>query len=101
LYVMDLARGQVTMIVTKDEAGGNGSFAFGPGILLWGNGSGNGDPSQFVLDIGTGQLYRLGAARGFSLVMATSTTPWISWGKDCSTKSSAGRACYITARWRS
>jgi hypothetical protein len=99
IYVLDLTSSQVTQIVTKDEAGENYSFAFGPRQLLWGNGSGNGDPSEYLLELDTGKLYRLGAMFGLSSVLASPNGSLISWRKPCPTKRVPARNCEERAHW--
>ncbi len=101
IYLLDLATRQVTQIVTADDAGPNSSFAFGPGRVLWGNGSGNGDPSEYVLELGTGQIFRLGAQRGYSVVYAERTGSKIIWYDGCPTATEQDRTCSVTADWKS
>lgn len=49
-------------------------LACGDGFLAWGNGSGNGDGGEYLLDLANGDLYKLGDLFGFSVVQATGDT---------------------------
>ena len=42
-------------------------------FVAWGNGSGNGDPGQYVVDVPSGKLWKLGASPGISAVRAAGT----------------------------
>ena len=52
-----------------DQAGGL-SLGCGNTFIAWGNGSGNGDPGQYVLDVSSNKIWKLGELRGISMVLA-------------------------------
>jgi len=45
----------------------------GDTFVAWGNGSGNGDPGQYVVDAPSGKLWKLGESPGISAVRAAGT----------------------------
>jgi hypothetical protein len=97
VYLMDPATDRVVEVTTADNTGLNGSLALGPGRLLWGNGSGNGDPGQYLVDLDRFTLWRLGENRGASLVLTDPRSPRVLWATDCG--SGAG-TCWREGHWR-
>ena len=49
------------------------NLSCGDTFVAWGNGSGNGDPGQYVVDVPRGKLWKLGDSRGISAVRAAGT----------------------------
>lgn len=98
VFVMDTATRDVVDVTTADEVSGNYSIAFGPGRVLWGNGSGNGDAGQYLLDLHELRLHRLGRTQGFSTVLSAPGSSWIMWGSACSSPEDGG-TCWMAARW--
>lgn len=70
LHVMKLAT-KVQRIVTLDDAAWGLSLGCGTNFVAWGNGSGNGDPGQYVMNIQSGKIWKLGSLRGISMVLAS------------------------------
>jgi len=79
MFILDVSTGALTKVITKDEAGGEGSIAFTRRGVVWGNGSGNGDAGEYVLDLITGKLQKLGAEQGYSEVMANPDSDQVMW----------------------
>lgn len=52
-------------------------LACGDAFLAWGNGSGNGDAGQYILDFGTSTIAKLGEAYGASMVYGAGS--YIAW----------------------
>jgi len=71
LHVMTLAT-KVQRIVTLDDAAWGLSLGCGTTFVAWGNGSGNGDPGQYVLSVASGKIWKLGSSRGISVVHVAS-----------------------------
>jgi len=69
LHVLSLASKVQQVIELGDNAGGL-SLACGNTFVAWGNGSGNGDPGQYVFDIPSSKIWKLGELRGYSAVQA-------------------------------
>ena len=92
LFVLDVSTGEVTAVVTRNEAGANASVEFTRSGVAWGNGSGSGDAGEYVLDTGTATLRRLGSNAGLSAVIADPGTDEICWA-------TAGRGAR-DIRWR-
>ncbi len=72
LHVMTLATKAQRTIKLDDPAWGL-ILGCGTTFIAWGNGSGNGDPGQYVLDVPSGKLWKLGELRGISAVLVSST----------------------------
>lgn len=72
LHVMTLATKVQRTIKLDDNAGGL-SLDCGETFIAWGNGSGNGDPGQYVLDMSSGKIWKLGELKGISAVLASGT----------------------------
>jgi hypothetical protein len=98
LFVMNTATRDVLDVTTADLALGNYSIAFGPDRVLWGNGSGNGDAGQYLLDLRTLRLHRLGRTQGFSTVLSAPGSARIMWGTACPGQGT-GQICWRSARW--
>jgi len=79
LFVLDTSTGALTKVITKDEASSQESIAFTRRGVVWGNGSGVGDPGQYVLDLATGTLQKLGSNEGLSEVLANPATDEVLW----------------------
>lgn len=47
--------------------------------VAWGNGSGNGDPSEYVLTVNTGKLEKVGQQQGFNVIRGNPATDTILW----------------------
>jgi hypothetical protein len=69
LHVMTLAMKAQKIVLLNDDAGGI-SLSCGDSFIAWGNGSGKGDPGQYVLDLPSSKIWKLGQAQGISLVRA-------------------------------
>ena len=82
VFVLDTASGKVTRIVTEDAVGSNGSIAFTRRGIAWGNGSGNGDPTEYVLDLADLSLVELGQQQGASEVMASPGNDVVLWSSN-------------------
>jgi hypothetical protein len=72
LHVMNLATKVQHTIALNDDAGGL-DLSCSDTFVAWGNGSGNGDPSQYVVDVPSGKLWKLGQSPGISQVHAAGT----------------------------
>ena len=76
LHVMTLATKAQKTIQLDDQAGGL-DLSCGATFIAWGNGSGNGDPGQYVLDVSSNKIWKLGELRGISAVLtAGSILAW-------------------------
>jgi hypothetical protein len=67
LHVMTLATKVQRLVNLEDDAWGL-SLGCGTNFVAWGNGSGNGDPGQYVLNVASGKIFKLGSLRGISMV---------------------------------
>jgi len=81
IFVLDLNTDQITTIITADEVGGYGHLALTRTGVLWGNGSGNGDPTEYYLNMTTKKLFSLAKYRGNSSVMADPDDDTVLWTK--------------------
>ena len=72
LHVMNLATKAQHTIALDDDAGSL-NLGCGDTFVAWGNGSGNGDPGQYVVDAPSGKLWKLGQSPGISAVYAAGT----------------------------
>ena len=62
------------------EGAGTGMIVVsGPRRVAWGNGGGNGDAGEYVLDLASGKLWRVGEAAGLSVIYASGD--YIAWSK--------------------
>lgn len=73
LHVMTLAT-KTQRIIQLDDSAWSLDLSCGATFIAWGNGSGNGDPGQYVLDVQSGKIWKLGALRGISMVLASGST---------------------------
>jgi|GEM_PF-3495512 len=69
LHVMGLATKAQQIIQLDDPAWGL-DLSCGNTFVTWGNGSGNGDPGQYVLDVPSNKIWKLGKLPGLSAVLA-------------------------------
>ena len=76
LHVMTLATKTQKTIQLDDGAWGL-DLSCGNTFIAWGNGSGNGDPGQYVLDVSSDKIWKLGALRGISAVLTAGSI--LSW----------------------
>lgn len=67
LHVMTLAT-KVQRIVTLNDSASGSSLGCGTNFVAWGNGSGMGDPGQYVLNVPSGKIWKLGSFQGLSAV---------------------------------
>ena len=65
LVVRDLSSGAEFSVALDDQAQST-QLGCGDGIVAWGNGSGNGDASQYVLDTSSRAIKRVGESPGIS-----------------------------------
>ena len=72
LHVINLATKAQHTIELDDDAGSL-DLGCGDTFVAWGNGSGNGDPGQYVVDVPDGNLWKLGESPGISAVHAAGT----------------------------
>jgi hypothetical protein len=72
LHVMNLATKAKHSIELDDDAGSL-RLSCGESFVAWGNGSGNGDPGQYVVDVPSGKLWKLGTSPGVSMVHVAGT----------------------------
>jgi len=72
LHVMTLATNAQHTIELDDNAWSL-DLSCGHTFVAWGNGSGNGDPGQYVVDVPSGKLWKLGESPGISAVRAAGT----------------------------
>jgi len=68
LHVMTLATKAQRIVTLSDSASGS-SLGCGTNFVAWGNGSGRGDPGQYVLDVPSGKILKLGSLLGISAVL--------------------------------
>lgn len=94
LHVMMLATKVQRTIKLDDDAGGL-SLGCGKTFIAWGNGSGNGDPSQYVFDVRTNKIWKLGELRGISAVLVSGTM--LAWA--LSPKSAQEAAPWRVTKW--
>jgi hypothetical protein len=86
VFVMNTSTGLITTIVTQDEVEGSGSLAFTKSGLVWGNGSGNGDPTEYYLNVRDNHLYKIGRQRGLSLVYSNPDADLVQWAEGINRK---------------
>ena len=72
LHVITLATNAQHTIELDDDAWSL-DLSCGDTFVAWGNGSGNGDPGQYVVDVPSGKLWKLGESPGISAVRAAGT----------------------------
>ncbi len=72
LHVMTLAT-KVQHTIELDDNAWSLDLSCGDTFVAWGNGSGNGDPGQYVVDVPSGKLWKLGESPGISAVRAAGT----------------------------
>ncbi|OIQ82937.1 hypothetical protein GALL_352680 [mine drainage metagenome] len=70
LHVMVLAT-KVQKIIQLDDPAWGLDLSCGNTFVAWGNGSGNGDPGQYVFDVSSNKIWKLGEHPGLSAVLAT------------------------------
>ncbi len=68
LHVMTLAT-KVQRIVTLNDSASGSNLGCGTNFVAWGNGSARGDAGQYVLDVPSGKILKLGSALGLSEVL--------------------------------
>ena len=72
LHVMTLAT-KVQQTIELDDDAWSLDLSCGDTFIAWGNGSGNGDPGQYIVDVPSGKLWKLGESPGISAVRAAGT----------------------------
>jgi len=72
LHVMTLAT-KAQHTIELDDNTWSLDLSCGDTFVAWGNGSGNGDPGQYVVDVPSGKLWKLGESPGISAVRAVGT----------------------------
>jgi hypothetical protein len=76
LHVLNLATKSQQTIQLDDDAWSL-DLSCGDTFVAWGNGSGSGDPGQYVVDVPSGKLWKLGESPGISAVRAAG--PMLGW----------------------
>ncbi|MEV7616583.1 hypothetical protein [Streptomyces sp. NPDC089799] len=66
-------------------------------LIAWGNGSASGDPGEYVYDLVTGKLWKLGSQGGYSKIIAKGK--YIAWAHIAGSGPD-GRAVYDIAEWK-
>ena len=66
---MNLATKAMQTIALDDNAG-SPDLSCGDTFVAWGNGSSDGDPGQYVIDVPCGKLWKLGESPGISSTYA-------------------------------
>lgn len=94
LHVMTLAT-KVQWTIKLDDPAGSLILGCGTTFIAWGNGSGNGDPGQYVLDVPSGRIWKLGELRGISAVLVSGTM--LAWALP--PKSAQGSAPWRVTKW--
>jgi len=72
VHVMTLAT-KAQHTIELDDNAWSLDLSCGDNFVAWGNGSGNGDPGQYVVDVPSGKLWKLGESPGISAVRAAGT----------------------------
>lgn len=67
LHLMTLAT-KVQRVVSLSNSAVGLSLGCGTDFVAWGNGSGSGDPGQYVLNVPSGKIWKLGSLLGLSAV---------------------------------
>ena len=67
LHVMTLAT-KVQRIINLSNSAMGLDLGCGTNFVAWGNGSGSGDPGQYVLNVPSGKIWKLGSLLGLSAV---------------------------------
>ncbi|MCD5314758.1 hypothetical protein [Kineosporia babensis] len=81
IFVMDLDTTEVTTVITADDVGGSGKLSLTRTGVLWGNGSGNGDPTEYYLNMATKRLFWFAKNRGNSSVEGDPAHDFVMWTK--------------------
>ena len=68
LHLMTLATKAQRVVNLSNSAVGL-SLGCGTDFVAWGNGSGSGDPGQYVLNVASGKIWKLGSLQGLSAVL--------------------------------
>lgn len=92
LHVMTLSTKAEQVITLEGSAG---SLSCGTTFVAWGGGSGNGDPGQYVLDLPSNKIWKLGQAQGISMVLAAGNI--LAWALP--PKSAQGAAQWRITKW--
>jgi len=69
LHVINLAT-KAQQTIQLDDAARSLDLSCGDTFVAWGNGSGDGDPGQYVVNVPSGKLWKLGESPGISAVRA-------------------------------
>ncbi|GLY28101.1 hypothetical protein Kisp02_14660 [Kineosporia sp. NBRC 101731] len=85
IFAMDLATEEVSTVVTADEVGSANLSLTKTGVL-WGNGSGNGDPTEYYLNMPTHKLFSLAKNQGHSAVAGDPAHDTVMWAKGTDAK---------------
>jgi hypothetical protein len=95
LHVMTLAT-KVQRIVALDDPAWGLSLGCGTNFVAWGNGSGNGDPGQYVMTVPSAKIFQVGSSRGISMVhVADNILAWT-----LPPKSAQEAARWEVAKWQ-
>jgi hypothetical protein len=94
LYTLDLAARSATEIVLK-AGGGSTSLDYAGTAVVWGNGSGWGDASEYLFDPAAKSLYRIGEQEGSSEVRGARDSRYLMWAS----AEPSGRIFYRRGLW--
>ncbi len=81
IFVMDTASGEITTVVTADEVNANTSLDLTRTGVVWGNGSGNGDATEYYLNASLGKIFKVGKYLGYSVVQADPAHNSLMWAE--------------------
>ncbi|MCE0537786.1 hypothetical protein LWF15_20030 [Kineosporia rhizophila] len=81
IFVLDLATHEVGTVIAADEVAGQRNLSLTRTGVLWGNGSGNGDPTEYYLNMSTRKLHSIAEQRGYSVVKGDPAHDTIIWAK--------------------
>lgn len=76
LHVMTLAT-KVQQAVSLSNSAVGLSLGCGTNFVAWGNGSGSGDAGQYVMNVLSGKIWKLGSNQGLSLVLVAGN--YLAW----------------------
>lgn len=98
LYVMSEARRSATRVTLGDPGSVNYSIGIGKRRVVWGNGSGNGNPGEYLLDLERSELWKLGENQGASLVLTAPTAQHVVWATEC--PADPQMVCWRSGEWK-
>ncbi|WP_435191347.1 hypothetical protein [Streptomyces sp. bgisy126] len=97
LYILDMKTNTAVTIKLGHVGPPTMSLNSTDTLVTWGNGSASGDPGEYVYDLATGKLWKLGSQGGHSSILAKGK--YVAWAR-IEGSGPDGRAVYDVAEWK-